>query len=89
MTLSITVAIPIPKPIHWVERAYFLFSRFNKSAALPVILAPVAPSGCPRARAPPSKLTLFLSIPKSLMHAMIEKQKLRSIQQYQFDQLTS
>ena len=59
------VAIPIPSPIHCDDSAYFLFSLLNNSAALPVILAPVAPSGCPRASAPPSKLTLSLSIPKS------------------------
>ena len=53
------VAIPIPSPIHCDDSAYFLFSLLNNSAALPVILAPVAPSGCPRARAPPSKLTLL------------------------------
>ena len=42
-----------------VAKAYFLFSLFNKSAAFPVILAPVAPRGCPNANAPPSKFTFL------------------------------
>ena len=56
--------------MHWVDKAYFLFSRLSKSAALPVILAPVAPRGCPRAKAPPSKLAFFWSIPRSFKHAI-------------------
>ena len=45
-----------------MDKAYFLFSLLNKSAALPVILAPVAPSGWPRAIDPPSKITFYSSI---------------------------
>ena len=55
--------------MHCVAKAYFLFSLFNKSAAFPVILAPVAPRGCPNANAPPSKFTFLSFIFKSLMHA--------------------
>ena len=68
-TDSIIVAIPIPRPIHWVANAYFLFSLLNSWAAFPVSLAPVAPSGCPKASAPPSILTLLGSIFKSFMQA--------------------
>ena len=55
--------------MHCVDKAYFLFSLLNNSAAFPVILAPVAPKGCPKAIAPPSKLTFFSSIFKSLIQA--------------------
>ena len=66
---SIMVAIPMPQPMHWVAKAYFLFSLLSNSAAFPVILAPVAPSGWPKAIAPPSKLIFFLSILRSLIQA--------------------
>ena len=62
---SRTVAIPWPPPMHCVARAYLLPSRCMIWAALPVIRAPVAPSGCPRAIAPPSILTLLRSSPRS------------------------
>ena len=52
--------MPIPKPMHCVAKAYFLFSLLNISAAFPVILAPVAPRGCPRDIAPPSRFTLLI-----------------------------
>ncbi len=49
--------MPWPPPMHWVASANFLPSRFSKAAALPVMRAPVAPSGWPSAMAPPSRLT--------------------------------
>jgi len=61
--------MPIPKPMHCVAKAYFLFSLLNISAAFPVILAPVAPRGWPKAIAPPSKFNFCFSIPKSFMQA--------------------
>ena len=42
-----------------MAKAYFLFSLTNNCAAFPVILAPVAPRGCPRDIAPPSRFTLL------------------------------
>ena len=62
--------MPIPRPMHCVDKAYFLFSLISSSDALPVILDPVAPRGWPNARAPPSKFTLLISIPKSFIQAI-------------------
>ena len=54
---SSTVAIPWPPPMHWVASAKVPPSRPSSIAALPVMRAPVAPSGWPSAMAPPSILT--------------------------------
>ena len=47
---SSTVAIPWPPPMHWVARPKRRPSRFMSAAVLPVIRAPVAPSGWPSAK---------------------------------------
>ena len=49
----------------------FLFSLLNSWAALPVILAPVAPRGWPNANAPPSMLTLLGFICKSFIFTVL------------------
>src|SRR6185369_8806491 len=69
-TASRMVAMPWPPPMHWVDSANCLPSRFSNEAALPVMRAPVAPKGWPMAMAPPSRLTLAMSIFKSRMQAM-------------------
>src|SRR4029077_10538047 len=68
-TASRIVVIPWPPPMHWLERANFLPSRFRIWAALPVMRAPVAPSGWPMAVAPPSRLVLAQSIFRSSIQA--------------------
>src|SRR5437899_1312761 len=68
-TASIIVVMPWPPPMHWVESANFLPSRFNNWAALPVMRAPVAPKGWPRAVAPPSRFVLAQSIFRASMQA--------------------
>ena len=64
-----TVAMPWPPPMHCVASAYLPPWRFSTAAALPVMRAPVAPSGWPSAIAPPSMLTVSGSRPRSWMHA--------------------
>src|ERR1019366_6873823 len=68
-TASRIVVMPWPPPMHWVDSANFLPSRLSSWAALPVIRAPVAPSGWPRAVAPPSRFVLAQSILRSSMQA--------------------
>jgi len=41
--------MPWPPPMHWVASAYLPPSRCRTAAALPVMRAPVAPSGWPSA----------------------------------------
>src|SRR5690606_24539644 len=63
--LSRMVAMPCPPPMHCVARAYRPPVRWSRLAALPVMRAPVAPSGWPRAMAPPSMLTFAMSTSRS------------------------
>src|SRR6185437_13794776 len=53
------VATPMPPPMHSVTRARRALRRSSSSTMVPVIMAPVAPSGWPIAMAPP--LTLSFS----------------------------
>jgi hypothetical protein len=57
--------MPWPPPMHMVASANCLPSRFSSDAALPVMRAPVAPSGWPSASAPPSIFILARSMPRS------------------------
>ena len=65
------MAIPIPPPIHMVATARFESVDLSKLAALPVILAPDAPNGCPIANAPTCKFTFLESIPRSSITAKL------------------
>ena len=47
------VAVPMPAPTHSVTSAVASPRRSNSSSTVPRIIAPVAPSGCPIAIAPP------------------------------------
>src|SRR5688572_17719368 len=58
-TRSMIVAVPMPMPMQSVTSAVCLPLRSSSSSTVPKIIAPVAPSGCPIAIAPP--LTLILS----------------------------
>ena len=60
-TRSMIVAVPMPPPMHNVISAVPLPVRSSSSSAVPRIIAPVAPSGCPIAIAPPFTLTLLSS----------------------------
>src|SRR5271154_2781938 len=53
------VATPMPPPMHSVMSARRALRRSSSSTMVPAIIAPVAPSGCPIAMAPP--LTLSFS----------------------------
>src|SRR5690606_14832930 len=68
-TASRTVAMPWPPPMHCVASAYLPPVRLSSDAALPTMRAPVAPSGWPSAIAPPSRLILAGSRPRSRMQA--------------------
>jgi len=61
----------MPPPMHIDAIALSFPVLFIIDAALPVILTPDAPKGCPIANAPPSILTLEISIPNSLMTARL------------------
>src|SRR5689334_5858987 len=50
-------AAPIPPPIHIVTMPYRALRRCNSRRIVAVNFAPVQPSGCPRAIAPPFGLT--------------------------------
>src|SRR5262245_577538 len=50
-------AAPMPPPMHIVTRPWRAFRRRSSSRIVTVSFAPVAPSGCPRAMAPPFTLT--------------------------------
>src|SRR5690606_10394814 len=55
---SIIPAAPCPVPTHIVTIPYFLLVRFNSLITCTDNLAPVQPSGCPIAIAPPLGFTL-------------------------------
>src|SRR5271169_5845061 len=55
------VAVPMPAPIHSVTSPVERLRRSNSSTSVPRIMAPVAPSGWPKAMAPPLGLTLAAS----------------------------
>ena len=40
------VAMPMPPPMHSVDKAVVLFERSSSSSTVPRIIAPVAPNGC-------------------------------------------
>src|SRR5580692_7451979 len=52
-TRSMIVAVPMPAPMHSVTSAVARLRRSSSSSTVPRIIAPVAPSGCPMAMAPP------------------------------------
>src|SRR5699024_8102268 len=65
-------AAPIPTPIHIVTIPYFVSGRFFISESnLPTSIAPVAPSGCPNAIAPPLTFVFSTSKPVSLIEANV------------------
>ena len=65
-------AAPIPTPIHIVTIPYLESGRLLISDnSLPVNIAPVAPSGCPSAIAPPLTFVLLISNPASLIDATV------------------
>src|SRR5579864_6869656 len=66
---STIVAIPCPPPMHAVARPYFALRRRNSCSSVITNRVPVAPSGCPRAIAPPLTLTLLRSRPSSFSTA--------------------
>jgi len=51
--------MPCPPPMHSAAIPYFLFCNCNSFANDYVILAPLAPTGCPKAMAPPFTFTLL------------------------------
>src|SRR5690606_31863167 len=55
---SMIVPVPIPAPTHRLMSAVPLPVRSSSSSTVPRIMAPVAPSGCPIAMAPPHTLIL-------------------------------
>jgi hypothetical protein len=55
-TRSMTVAGPMPPPTHRLTSAVARLLRSSSSSTVPRIIAPVAPSGCPSAIAPPLTL---------------------------------
>src|SRR5690606_37126794 len=61
-TRSIMVAVPRPFAAQSVMRPVDLSVRSSSSSTVPVIIAPVAPSGWPIAIAPPQTLTLSCGI---------------------------
>src|SRR5690606_5729899 len=75
-------AAPIPVPMHIVTMPYFCWRRRRPWTRVAVRTAPVAPSGCPSAIAPPSGLTLSGSRPTSRItaSAWAAKASLSSIQ---------
>src|SRR5262245_61320410 len=64
-TLSMMVAVPIPAPMQSVTSAEARLRRSSSSSTVPRIIAPVAPSGCPMAMAPPATFTLSRSSSRS------------------------
>jgi hypothetical protein len=56
-TRSMTVAVPMPAATHKVTSAVCFPVRSSSSSTVPSTMAPVAPSGCPIAMAPPFTLT--------------------------------
>ena len=60
-------AAPCPDPMHIEIIPYFLFCLLNSGNKVATYLAPVQPSGWPRAIAPPFGLTFFMSMPNLLM----------------------
>ena len=57
-TRSMIVAAPMPDATQSVARPVPLPLRSSSSSSVPMMMAPVAPSGCPSAMAPPFTLTL-------------------------------
>src|SRR5580700_10723589 len=51
------VATPIPSPVHIVTAPRWSCRRCNSSTSVPTNIAPVAPTGCPMAIAPPATFT--------------------------------
>lgn len=57
-TRSMMVAAPMPDAMHSVARPTVLSWRSSSSSRVPMMIAPVAPSGWPSAMAPPLTFTL-------------------------------
>src|SRR5688572_1005897 len=68
-TASMIIAIPWPPPIHADATPYFFCRRRNSSSNVSRSRAPLAPSGCPIAMAPPLTFTLSRSRPSSFSQA--------------------
>src|SRR6267154_5193888 len=64
-TASYIPAAPIPPPTHIVTIPYFALRRGISRSKVAVSLAPVQPSGWPRAMAPPLTFTLAGSMPRT------------------------
>ena len=62
-------AAPIPPPTHMLTRPYRAFRRLISYNNVVVSFAPVQPSGCPRAIAPPLTFRRSASIGSSFRHA--------------------
>src|SRR4051812_23326090 len=62
-------AAPIPPPTHMLTRPYRAFRRRISYNSVVVSFAPVQPSGCPNAMAPPLTFSLSGSIGSSRRHA--------------------
>jgi hypothetical protein len=58
---STTIAIPCPPPKQREATPYFPFRLLNSLMSVYSILAPLAPTGCPSARAPPLTFVLLRS----------------------------
>src|SRR5579863_9645972 len=67
--LSTIMAMPWPPPIQAAATPYFFLRRRSSCSSVITSLAPVAPSGCPNAIAPPLTLTLLRSRPNSFSTA--------------------
>src|SRR3974390_243131 len=66
-TRSMIVAVPMPTPMQRVTSAVSLLLRSSSSSTVPMIMAPVAPSGWPMAMAPPFTLILSCEMSSACM----------------------
>lgn len=62
-SLSMTAAAPIPVPMHIEITPNFPPVLLSSGRRVAICLAPVHPSGCPRAMAPPFGLSFLVSTP--------------------------
>ena len=58
---SITIALAPPPPLQIPAAPYFALFCFNTFKSVTIILAPLAPNGCPMETAPPFTFTFYAS----------------------------